>query len=133
MINSSIKNLINKTLDIHNKLNHYEIVSFSEGLDALKFLLDQSTFHSLRLVIADEEIHHIEGTDIIRFIRNLEIKNNHNKIMILSLTSSNADKVSQNILSNNIFSTDTDKADLSILKPVTLPQVEEVFKKLHLI
>ena len=85
-MNNSLKIIIDNII-IKFKLN-YRVISCNDGVDILKLLIDdQFNGNLIKLIITDENMEFINGSDAIKLIRKMEMKNKIKETKIISLTS----------------------------------------------
>ncbi len=63
-----------------------EIICCSDGMDILKYILDEKTFEKVCLIITDENMEILNGSEAIKIIRTIEERKNISRKFIISLT-----------------------------------------------
>lgn len=118
LINDVNKKIIETCL---KKLNaDYEIILCSDGVDIIRNILNEKMKKSIKCIITDENMEFLNGSEAIKFVRNLESKNYLDKIPIISVTSHEDKTIVNNILScgaNHVLS-----------KPLTISSMINTFK-----
>ena len=85
IINNSNKKIVNEICK-EKKLD-YDIICCSDGIDILKFITDEITFSEVCIIITDENMEFLNGSEAIRIIRTIEERKKNSQIFIISLTS----------------------------------------------
>ena len=50
----------------------YEIIQCTDGMDILKFILDENIFDHIKIIITDENMEYLNGSEAIKIIRMIE-------------------------------------------------------------
>jgi signal transduction histidine kinase/CheY-like chemotaxis protein len=115
MLLSSLNNVIKKDL-VNNNINNVKIFSGSDGIDLLKIIIDdQKGPNIIKCVFVDEFMEFMNGTEVIKIIREYE---RSNKIKPLFITKVSAMHFEQN----------SDGANITLEKPVRDKQIQKVLK-----
>ena len=115
IIRQSTKNLVKSTMKNLDK--DYEILEGCDGIDLME-MVTYETDNLIRLILTDEDMVNMLGSEAIRAISGIKISNN---IDIVSITASN----DFNIIYNS-------GADMVFNKPVDKNLIENVFKSFNL-
>jgi len=87
IIRESLVILIKKILKNLNKENIFDIIEGSDGVDILSYLIyDQTKENEIKLVITDENMEYINGSEAISIIRKLEKAKKIKNVSIASIT-----------------------------------------------
>jgi CheY-like chemotaxis protein len=82
-INDSHQNIIVSILNEMNILEKFEIIKVLDGYDILYLYLNDSMRKRIRIIITDENMDFLNGSEAIKFIRNFEkLKKEAPKILI---------------------------------------------------
>jgi len=125
IINNSNKKIF-ETLIKDLQLN-YNVVLGSDGLDIIKIALRHEKNYNqiVKAIFTDENMDYFNGSDAIRFIRNLEKTKNYQKTKIVSMTCHEDNKIIENIIKIG--------ADCVMSKPLTKNMLLNTFKKIGLV
>ena len=114
-IRSSLKKLINSIVDC----NKIDVLEGEDGSDIIKFVShDNLNSKLIKLIITDENMEIINGSEAIKILRQLEKKNKINKINIVSLTA-----FSDNNTINCLYDIGANKV---MLKPVNKSDLKKI-------
>ena len=122
----TIRNSIKKLLIKDSKLNTmFDIIEGEDGVETLNLVVkDQFDGNRIRLIISDENMEYLNGSDSYKILKKLERLNKINNIFLVSLTAY-VDQVTTNeILSNG--------ADLVLLKPLSSSGLKDLINKFDL-
>jgi len=64
----------------------FEIIEGSDGIDALKFIIDRGIASKIKAIFIDENMEYLNGSESVRIIRNLQKLNKVGKFSIASVT-----------------------------------------------
>ena len=123
ILNDSAKNIVNKIISKF-KLD-LDVICLSDGVEVIKYILDEKNSVLVKCIITDENMEYINGSETIKFLKNLEFKKKLHKIIIISLTSYDDKKLKNEIISSG--------ADQILNKPISENKLEEIFRKLKII
>jgi len=123
-IRSSLKNILLE-LNKEKKLN-FEILEGNDGIDILKEIIEHHrTESAIDIVLTDEKMEYLNGSETIKILRMLERENKVKKTIIVSLTSFE-DEQSKNLILKA-------GADYLISKPSTKNQIYNVLVKFGIV
>jgi len=86
-IRDSVRNIIEKILLENQNLHLFDILEGNDGIDLLKFSIDYIYSDRIQLVITDENMEFMQGSESIKILRDFEIKKKIPKYFIFSSTS----------------------------------------------
>lgn len=118
IINESNKRILMNIC--REKSLNYEIVSCQDGIDILKYVSDESSFGDIKIIITDENMEYLNGSEAIRIIRTLEDRKRAPKKVIISLTCHEELSILKNIKESG--------ADLIITKPLSKQKIIHIFE-----
>jgi len=96
-INDSFKILIAKCVKELGK--NIDLIQLSDGIDMLKHIIDdQNIGNCIKLVLTDENMEYINGSEAIKILRNLENKNKIKKVKYYSITCQEDKNIHQMII-----------------------------------
>jgi len=110
-IRDSLRKILNMILIEKQASDLFEILEGNDGIDLLKFSIDHIYSERIELVITDENMEFMKGSDAIKILRDFEKNNKIPKFIIFSATSFE-DKISHDYITNA-------GADFVIKKPVS--------------
>ena len=120
-IRESQKFLLEKILLEFNLLNKFQIIEGGDGIDLLKYIIDIKYMKRIKLIITDENMEYMNGSQAIKFIREME---NDRKILKTTIITSTC--FENNISEEYILKSG---ADLVIKKPLSKNNlIKELFK-----
>ncbi len=86
-IRESLPVLVKNILKSYNKINEYEVIEGSDGVDILSVLIDDQKNNNLvKCIITDENTEYINGSDAVTIIRKLEKENKLKQVFIVSIS-----------------------------------------------
>ena len=85
LINTCTKKIISQLLN-EEEITDVEIICVNDGIDVIKLYLNDEDTQKIRLIITDENMDYLNGSEAIKFIRNIERLKSKNPICIFSLT-----------------------------------------------
>lgn len=121
IINESHKRLL-KSLCTHKNLD-YEIITCYDGMDILKIVCDEKFFDFIDLIITDENMEFINGSEAIKIIRIIEERKKSSKRMIVSLTCQEEPSILEHIKDSG--------ADIILSKPLTKQKLINIFEVMN--
>lgn len=122
IINDSNKRIVNgickeKQLDL-------EIICCSDGMDILKFILDEKIFGDVKLIITDENMEFLNGSEAVKIVRTIEERKKNKRKFIISLT------CHEDISMINYIK--ECGADMVVSKPLNKNKIKDVFDEVFL-
>jgi len=120
IINNSNKKMVSEILN--EKGFEFEIIQLFDGLEIIKYILNNNNnYEKIKLILTDESMDCMNGSEAISFIRNFEKRKGLKPIQIVSLT------CYENLATtNNILKTG---ADLVLCKPVSKSKLIDIIYK----
>jgi len=119
-IRDSLKNIINKILTNKNLNKDFVVKEVSDGIEIINFVLkDQFTNNLIKCLITDENMEFINGSEALKILKNLQLKNKIKYFPIASITAFQDDLMKSMILSNGV--------DLILPKPCTENNLDNFF------
>ena len=122
MINEANKNIVNKCSNLIGI--EIEILLCTDGIDVIRHILNENIQNNIKCIITDENMEFINGSEAIKFIRNLESKCYIPHIPCISVTC-HEDK---NII-NNIYASG---ANHVLSKPLNIAKFINLLQDLKL-
>ena len=119
----SIKKLIEEILFEQNL--DLSIITCCDGLDVMKIILNEEDKDFIELMLIDENMEYINGSFVVKFVRNLEEKKMLKKIKIISITSFEDQ--------NSLDYLEKSGVDLILTKPFSKNQLLMGLRKLEII
>lgn len=120
IINNSHRKIIDDILD--KNISNYEIILGSDGLELIQIALNlENNYQLIDVILIDENMDYLNGSEAITFIRKLERIKNFKRTKIISLTSHKDKKIYDFLLKNG--------GDYVIPKPVTKTALSQVLEK----
>ena len=120
LINESNRNIVNKCLTEMGLV--YEIILCSDGIDIIKHLLDIKINKKIKIIITDENMEYINGSEAIQITRKLEEKNYIGKMFCISVTCHEDKNIVKNIISSG--------ANYVIPKPLSIFSMKNILEKM---
>lgn len=120
-LRNSIKNLLRlsfKNLKVENTI---EIIEGSDGIDALKFVIDSNYNSRIKGLFIDENMEYMNGSEAIKIIRNFQKLNKINWFNIVTVTA-----FEDPVTRNNIIKAGVNEI---LQKPLSKHHLEEYFKR----
>ncbi len=124
LINNCNKKIISKVLNEIGKYD-YDILSVNDGIDIIKIFIDNLENKKIKLIISDENMDYLNGSDAIRFIRKLEKVKNLTKTKIVSLSCHEDNKIKEYIFNEG--------ADYILTKPLTKLSIRAILEEISLL
>lgn len=85
IINDSHKRIIEGICK--EKKLEYEIISCYDGIDLLKYICDEAYFDTIKFIITDENMDILNGSEVIKILRTIELRKKADRKIIVSITS----------------------------------------------
>ena len=108
-----------------NKSNEYNTIKVSDGYDIINIFLNDELRKKIKLILTDENMDFLNGSEAIKFIRQFENSKKETPKFLVSL-SANEDTSMNQYLSDC-------GADRILNKPFSKSNCRELFKELKLI
>jgi CheY-like chemotaxis protein len=110
---------------IENSIKNYNIITADDGIDALNLIkLDQKEY-KIKCIFTDEYMDYLNGSNTIKIIKELEKDNKINRILLVSISSSDDDMSRLKFLNSG--------ADSVISKPCSEFKLYNTMNELKLI
>jgi len=120
IINESNKRIINKI--IKHKQIDLEIITCTDGVEILKYISDEEIFEDIKIIITDENMEYLNGSEAIKIIRGIEQRKKCPKKLIISLTCHEDNDFINNIKQSG--------ADFIITKPLSIQKISGFFEQI---
>lgn len=85
IINDSNKRVIENIC--RQKKLEYEIIPCNDGIELLKYICDEAYFDSIKFIITDENMEILNGSEIIKILRIIELRKKAERKTVISVTS----------------------------------------------
>lgn len=119
----SLKNVVKSSLKKLSAEDQYEVISGRDGLDTLNYIIeDQKNDSRIKLIISDENMVFINGSDSFRVIHSLIASRKLSKVTMIILTA-----LEEKDALNYIKSVSQAKEVLR--KPANVTKVQEIISK----
>lgn len=109
------------------KLEIYDIVLMSDGYEIIKLYLNEemnTNLNKIKLIITDENMDYLNGSEVIKFIRSYEkSKNNLNPMLLASLSGNEDSQMEHYLLKCG--------ANFTFKKPFCKGFFRKIFEKLE--
>jgi len=116
IINNSNKRLL---MQIFKEIQiDYEIICCSDGMDILKYIMDDKTFDNV-CIITDENMEYLNGSEAINIIRTIEERKVNSRKLIISLTCYEDISMINYIMKSG--------ADTVLTKPLNKNKIKQIF------
>lgn len=99
----------------------FEIIEGTDGIDALKFIIDRGIVSKIKAIFIDENMEYLNGSESVKIIRKLQSLNKVSKFSIASVTAFE-DLAMKEIIKNSGM-------DEVYSKPLSKSQLLEFFDK----
>lgn len=121
-IAQSVKKLIEKIISEYSL--DLEVIICYDGIEMIKVFLNEECNgqSNLKLIFTDENMDYMNGSEAIRFIREIERRKNLKRIKLISLTSNDNQNIFEELLKSG--------ADRHFQKPLSKEFILEIFKEL---
>ena len=119
IISDSNKKIISSI--IFEKKLDFEIIIGHDGSDIISWIINEDKRKLLRIIITDENMDFLNGSDAIKFIRDLENRNKIQHIYIICVTCHEDTNIISKIINSG--------ADLVLSKPITKSSIERFIDK----
>lgn len=96
----------------------YEIITCIDGIDILRFVCDEVYFSNIKIIITDENMEYLNGSETIKIIRLIEQRKKAFKKLIISLTCQEEFSIIDNITECG--------ANVHLSKPVTKQKLLDI-------
>lgn len=121
LINNSNRKIILEVLS--EKQLDYELVMLFNGLDLLKFVLNhQNNYGLIKLILTDEYMDYMNGSEAINIIRKIELTKKFKPINIISVTCLDNQNLYNNLIKIG--------ADMVISKPISKNDIRRIISQL---
>lgn len=117
IINESNKRLV-KSLCKDREYN-YDILTCNDGMEILKIICDEKYYDNIKIIITDENMEFINGSEAIGIIRLIEERKRMRAKLIISITSHEESAIINNIKDSG--------ANFIISKPLTKQKLSAIF------
>lgn len=118
-IRNATLNLLKRSKEI---FSNYQAVEGTDGIDALNFIMhDQIEGGRIKIIISDENMEFMNGSETFRIIRKLEQNRKVKKVFLVSLTAFSDDYTLDSIKKEG--------ADLILSKPLTKSSLTLIHKE----
>jgi len=91
-------------------------------MDILKYISDDNIFDDIKIIITDENMEYLNGSEAIKIIRTIEQRKKCSKKLIISLTCHEDLDITNNIKNSG--------ADFIITKPLSFNKIAQIFELL---
>ena len=123
-IRLAIKNNLIKALLILNPNLSYKIIEGYDGVDILRYIIDDQIENKIKCVFTDENMEYINGSEAIRILHDLEKRNKIKKCFLVSITSHEDEYSNQMIYNAGV--------DLIIPKPISKNNMIKILNDLNI-
>lgn len=121
LINDVNKNIVEICF---KKLNiDIEIILCYDGIDLVRNALNENINYNIKMIITDENMEFLNGSDAVEFLRKLESKFYLRKIPCISVTSHEDKVIIDNILSSGM--------NFVLSKPLTVSALFDILRHLN--
>ena len=123
IINICNKKIISDILQ-ENERSDFDILCVNDGIDILKLFFNNEETERIKLIITDENMDYLNGSEAIKVIRNIEKLKNKKKINIVSLSCNEEKSTGEIILKAG--------ADYILIKPLSKQSIKSLLDKKNL-
>ena len=123
LINICSKKIISDILR-ENEISDFEIICVNDGIDILKLYFNNEETERIKLIITDENMDYLNGSEAIKIIRNIEKLKLKKKINIISLSCNEEKSTVEIILKAG--------ADFILIKPLSKQSIKALLDKMNL-
>ena len=123
IIRTSFCKILRKVLD-GSKID-YNIITAEDGIDTLRLVKLDQIQNKIKCIFTDEYMNYLNGSNTIRIIKELESDNKINKILLVTISSSEDDMSTLKFINSG--------ADMVISKPCSEFKLYNTMNELRLI
>jgi len=117
IINNCNKNIISEILD-ESQRNYFKIICVYDGIDIVRLFFNNENNGFIKLLITDENMDYMNGSEAIKIVRKIENMRNIKKINIISLSCHEDYAFRDKIIQSG--------ADFILTKPLTKQSIQSL-------
>jgi len=119
IINNCNKNIISVILN-ESQRNYFKIICVNDGFDIIRLFFNNENNGFIKLLITDENMDYMNGSEAIRIIRRIENMRNIKRVNIISLSCHEDNAFREKILQAG--------ADFILTKPLTKQSTQSLLE-----